>query len=1091
MERLKEQPQQTQAIRTIDCNVAVSAGAGSGKTRVLVERFVYILQQGQGAVQAPDILAITFTRKAAGEMKERVRRLLAERAAADSSGFWQEQLQAFERVQISTIHGLCSRILRENPVEAQLDPGFTLAEDFEGSEFMEQCLQKYLRISLRQQNPAVCALAEAYGVSGLQRQLASLLPKLEDIAAWGDLSAPYQKSGAVYRDKQEELCAVVQDLVQRRAELAGKSKASVPLEALAEQLPDVLQAVRREDYAPLDAIMQEIKAVGKIKDSVKSIRSLRSTLELLAVDREAAPWLPLWQTALQELNAYIRQQKQEQELLTFDDLELLTVQLLQNSQQVRQKYQKRFRYIMVDEFQDTNERQKQLIYLLCGDSSERLQGSKLFIVGDPKQSIYRFRGADVSVFAQVRRDIKAGGGQLLTLNKNFRSADMILTTVNAAFKPLLGEDSSRDVYFEALDFDKTGTMQPELLLVPYDKQCGRSKYEIEAAALAQRLRSVHDGGVPYGAMAVLLRSMTHCGELTEALQRCGVPYEVIDGKGFYERQEVLDLLHLLTALHNRYRSLELAGVLRSPYFGLDDETLTKLFLSNRGCLWDAMQQTDAAELPAEQGALLRRAAAVLDELRRCAALAALPELWQRLWLALNVEGVLSLQEHGANKLANAEKLRRLSLEYSARQGGTLGGWLDYVQRLRLAEGKETAANLNSADAVRIMTIHKSKGLEFNTVFLPYLDSRGQNDTAEIKFLPDVGLGIKALLQDGTLAASGVLQRARLLDKELELEERKRQLYVAMTRAEERLIMSGIASEKSKGDKPLAEASWLQQLKQLLEDGPEASVHAFAVDEQYAQAAALCEPEPVTEELLSAIAPLPSYAASGRRQFSPSALQTYLHCPRMYYYQQVLRLPSLEQAGGGTQLPAYVTGLIVHRALERYQGNEQAALAAAVKEYAPGSSAPEAAAMLHGYLGSELYRNLPKLRQRELAFSYPAGDGLVISGIIDFVGETDAGLVLVDYKTGRPPEGGAMPLGYAYQLALYKAAAEHIFRRPAVQVQLHYLQDLSVRSLPPEQNLLADALALCREISAKGQEEDFACRLAACGHCQYNYLCKQK
>lgn len=1089
MERLKEQPQQTQAIRAIGCNVAVSAGAGSGKTRVLVERFVYILQQGQGATRASDILAITFTRKAAAEMKERVRKLLAERADGDASGFWREQLEDLERAQISTIHGLCSRILRDNPVEAQLDPDFTLAEEFEGEEFAAQCLQSYLRLGLRRQNPAVCALVELYGMNSLQAQLKELLPKLEDIAVWGDLTAPYQNSGALYEAKREELCGALQDLGLRIAELAGKAAAA--LETLAERLPEVLQDVRRDDYVSLDYAMQGVTARGKLKDGVKAVRALREELDSLAADKASASWLPLWQEVLKDLAVYIRKQKEERDLLTFDDLELLTVRLLENNPQVRCKYQERFRYIMVDEFQDTNERQKRLIYFLCGDSGEQLQGDKLFIVGDPKQSIYRFRGADVGVFAKARRDIAKQGGQLLTLNKNFRSADKILTTVNTVFKTLLGEDTVRDVYFEALDFDKSGTARPELLLLPYDKECGRSSFEVEAEALAQKVRSVRDEGVPYCEMAVLLRSVTHCGELAEALQRYGVPYEVIDGKGFYEQQEVLDLLHLLTALQNRRRSLELAGVLRSPYFGLDDETLTKLFLSGGECLWDALQRADADEFPEEQGALLRRAASILAELRSCAALCALPELWQRLWQTLAVDGVLSLQEHGANKLANAKKLRQLAQEYCAQENGTLGSWLDYVRRIREAAARETTANLNSTDAVRIMTLHKSKGLEFNTVFLPFLGNTFKSDASIIKFLPDVGLGIMAPLANGQLVMSGVLQRAKALDKELELEERKRQLYVAMTRAEERLIMCGIAGGKEKSDKPLAEQNWLQQLKQLLEEEPEAVVQDFAREAQYAQAAAVCEPAPVTEELLAAIAPLPSYAASGRRQFSPSALQTYLHCPRMYYYQQVLRLPGLEESGDGARLPAYVTGLIVHRALEIYNGDERAALAAAVKQYALGCAAPEAAALLHGYLGSDLYRNLPRQRQRELAFSYPAGDGLVISGIIDFVGETDEGLVLVDYKTGKPPALGEIPLGYAYQLALYRAAAEKNLRLPVAQAQLHYLQDLSVRSLPPERDYLADALALCREISAKGQEADFTCRLAACGHCQYNYLCKQK
>ncbi|MDO4922099.1 MAG: UvrD-helicase domain-containing protein [Phascolarctobacterium sp.] len=1089
MEKLKEQPQQTQAIRAIGCNVAVSAGAGSGKTRVLVERFVHILQQGQGATWASDILAITFTRKAAAEMKERVRKLLAERADGDASGFWREQLEDLERAQISTIHGLCSRILRENPVEAQLDPGFTLAEEFEGEEFMARCLQKYLRMSLRRQDQAVCALVELYGVNALRGQLTELLPELENIVSWGDLAAPYQNSFALYDAKREELCAVLQDLELRIAELAGKATAA--LAALAEQLPEAMQAVSRDDYVPLDNAMQGVTARGKLKDSVKAVRNLRAELDALAADKAAAALLPLWQEVLQDLAAYIRGQKQERDLLTFDDLELLTLRLLENNPQVRRKYQERFHYIMVDEFQDTNERQKRLIYFLCGDSGEQLQGDKLFIVGDPKQSIYRFRGADVSVFAKVRRDIAAQGGQLLTLSKNFRSADKILTTVNVVFKTLLGEDTGRDVYFEALDFDKSGTTRPELLLLPYDKECGRSSFEVEAEALAHKVRSVHDEGVPYGEMAVLLRSVTHCGELAEALQRCGVPYEIIDGKDFYERQEVLDLLHLLTALQNRRRSLELAGVLRSPYFGLDDETLTKLFLSDAECLWDALQQADADEFPQEQGALLRRAASILAELRSCAALCALPELWQRLWQTLAVDGVLSLQEHGANKLANAKKLRQLAQEYCAQQNGTLGGWLDYVRRLREAAARETTANLNSVDAVRIMTIHKSKGLEFNTVFLPFLGNAVRSDASIIKFLPDVGLGITAPLANGQLIMSGVLQRVKALDKELELEERKRQLYVAMTRAEGRLIMCGVTSGKEKNDKPLAEQNWLQQLKRLLEDGTEAAVQVFASEAQYAGAAAVCEPETVTEELLAAIAPLPVYAESGRRQFSPSALQTYLQCPRMYYYQQVLRLPGLEETGDGARLPAYVTGLIVHRALEIYNGDEQEALAAGVKQYAPGCAAPEAAAMLRNYLSSELYRSLPAKQRRELSFVYPAGAGLSVVGVIDLVGETEAGLLLVDYKTGRPPAPGQIPLGYAYQLALYRAAAEKILRRSVAQARLHYLQDLSARDLPNDRDYLADALSLCREISAKGREEDFTCRLESCGHCQYNYLCKQK
>ena len=186
-------PEQQAAKEAIACNVSVSAGAGSGKTRVLVERFLYILERAQvennnqQELDAGNILAITFTRKAAGEMKERVRKGIEARLDDDDRGFWRKQLEALNKAQISTIHGLCSRILRENPVEAQLDPAFQVAEEFASAEFLEDCLDKFLRRELREQNASIERLIAVYGVNGLQRLVISILPFLGDIAAEDNL----------------------------------------------------------------------------------------------------------------------------------------------------------------------------------------------------------------------------------------------------------------------------------------------------------------------------------------------------------------------------------------------------------------------------------------------------------------------------------------------------------------------------------------------------------------------------------------------------------------------------------------------------------------------------------------------------------------------------------------------------------------------------------------------------------------------------------------------------------------------------------------------------------------------------------------
>lgn len=1154
MSDFKPNNEQMAAILAIDSNVSVSAGAGSGKTKVLVERFLYILErsmpkkdsQGELKLDAGNILAITFTRKAAGEMKERVRKSIEARLDNDATGFWHKQLEALNRAQISTIHGLCSRILRENPVEMRLDPAFVVAEEFASEEFLEECLGQYLRRELHEGNKALGKLIEIYGTTGLMRLIKDILPSLGNIFAERDLSKPYQDNVNSLPKIKDELCILVRDMVLNRKDLASKTtKAGKALEQMAKVIEDICAGIKQEpaDFSLLQQSIGDMQARGGVKDYINAIREKQGQIENVAVDQAALELLPCWQELLSGLGSYVREQKRQLDLLNYDDLENYTVELLQGNAAVRHKYQERYRYIMVDEFQDTNDRQRQLIYLLCGDDAEKLQGQKLFVVGDPKQSIYRFRGADVSVFARVRREIEASGGQNLLLKTNYRTVDKILLAVNSAFRLLMGVDTSKDVYFEQLANYKTGVEAPQLLLVEYKKECGKSKFQVEAEAVAMAIEGYHEGRdyegnqllapkVPYGKMAILLRAMTHSEDLAVALQERGIPYEIVDGKGFYECQEVLDMLHLLTALSNRYNSLELAGVLRSPYFGLDDETLTKLFLQKAACLWDAVQGAELEAFPEEQRELVIRAAKLLQELYQQASVMALPELWQCIWQKLAVDAVLSVQEHGANKLANVKKLRQLALEYSMQRNATLTDWLDYVKRLRAAEARETTANLDAADAVQIMTIHKSKGLEFGTVFLPYLNSNTQPDTTEIKYLRGVGLGIKAPDKKGVLQNTSVLQKVKEEDKRLDLEERKRQLYVAMTRAENRLIMTGI--DEGKKDKTLDESSWLKQLLQIYSNDNVVEIKPLIVQEKDDKEQELMPTPAVSAEQLEQIAPLPASYENGRLSFSPSSLQTYLHCPRQYFYQYVMGLPPVDLP---VNIPitgsfsAKDLGSIVHRALELYKGDLDAALAQAIKENAPLYQGDEARAMLAGYLVSDLYKRIPKTQLREQAFTLYAENDIVISGIIDCLDfNPDGSMLLVDYKTGKPPAADAVPEGYAYQLAIYEKVVRERWGRakegepaPKISSELHFLRNNSVWCLPTAQEQSIDyyaaALKLCTEISKKSAEKDFPCRVlqatqaeqnhtsslnnvteyqeniaqgvAFCSFCPYNYVCNRK
>lgn len=1120
-------PEQALAINTIKSNVSLLAGAGSGKTYVLMKRFVQILRADL-SVNPTNIVAITFTRKAADEIKGRVRQAVSEcveQAQTDLERLrWQEHLQKVESAPISTIHSLCSRILRDNPVETQLDPEFTILEDFEAQDFFKETLQQYLRKNIKE-NAALRRLVQTYGVNSFVNQVTALGDKLSELVREDNLAEPYLKAKEELPALQQKLVAAVREVIEAREALGAKTKGRQTLTEAAGLLDEMQKQLLapEPDCSLLDA-SGVVKVSGKaLAAELTNLKNLRQELNNVLLNAKGCDLVQDWLAVLQEFYACLSARKQENNVLFNDDLDLLAIEHLQKNEALRQKYQERYKYIMVDEFQDTNERQRQLIYLLCGN---KLDGkNNLFIVGDVKQSIYRFRHADVSVFNRVKEDIAQNAGKNLGMKTNFRSTQSIVESCNTAFCQLM-DLPKEEICLEHHEGANTDGAKVCLLQVPYkskddDLGAKEDKWQKEAEAIAaylqQELPKVEPQLRPGASKAILLRAMTHCEILRQTLQGYGINCVVVKGKGFYEQQEVLDILNLLAALHNRYASLELAGALRSNYFGLDDATLTQLFwqTENDKPLWDVLQAVGSGELQLnlqpEQQALAMQAAERLRSLRQAAALMALPELFAQLWDELKPEFVLSQQENGPSKLANVKKLRRLAQQYCQTKQASLAEWLQNVKDLRASSSKEPAATVQADDALQIMTIHNSKGLEFDLVILPQLDKSVHGDTASIKYLPgkegEQGLlGIKVPDKEMQLQNSGVYEQAKARDSELEEAESRRLLYVAMTRAQKQLLMVGTVAEEKLPEAGIALPSakgWWQQLQAVYEadwEKQESScpwVRLLCAADLSPAVAQQGEQQQLALEPL-ALAPLPAYAACGRTCFTASALQTYLHCKRQYYYQQVLAVPELEQTVAGEQaheLPASVTGSIVHKALELYNGyNAEAVFAIALDEFAPGAAATQAKSMFDAYISSDLYKALPKKQKRELEFVQPLQQELAAEGVIDLLAfDEDDKMIIVDYKTGTPPEPDEVKLGYAYQLALYKDAAEKLYPgKKVVRAELHFLQNMSVWQLPLDKSYLQEAVELCEEISGKGEEDDFACICnESCAYCHYAYLCPQK
>ncbi len=1153
MTAFKPTEAQAEAINAIDVNVAVSAGAGSGKTRVLVERYLNILYQsilkqqqklraggdaGAG-IGVKNILAVTFTRKAAAEMRERIRLAimqllefseqmeLAAKAGATLSAvnyempwerkvreeaeegmpeylrsinFWEKYLHDMDKAQIATIDSLCSGILKEHPLEACIDPHFTVAEGLEEEEFIRGVIKVFLRSRLENNNAAAKKMAEIYGISALKTYLRQLSGAAEDIVAYcaqKDFAANYLRvdTGEAVRD--------LYDYVEQLAALENCGSNQSGINSLRENLGAVKAGLlgERIDWQPYKKYVKKIKNMGNaVKGILKNINCLEEKILQADTDGEAIKLLSAWQEFLTDFASYLKEERRRREFFGFADVEQMALQLLSDNSKVRHKLQLRYAYIMVDEFQDTNDLQRKLVYLLCGDDEDVLHNKKLFIVGDPKQSIYKFRGADVSVFARVCRDVAASeNGMLISLRDNYRSTRAVLASCRDAFTPLMGTDRSKDVFFEDLYANGKDGVKPRLLQVAYTEEQKSYSLDFEAACVASEIYSLHEQGTQYGDMAVLLAKMTNCENFASALRQWNIPYNVIDGRGFYERQEITDLLNLFKALDNKHCNMELAGVLRSPYFGLDDETITALFFfaeKYQSTLMDTVREKhDTVQVKEQQRPLLARAAAILAELYSCAALYSLPELWLKMMRVLRVEVVMFRQSDGRSKFANVKKLHRDMLKLCSEKKLTLSGWLDYIHRQKEAGEQVNAANDDSSDAVQIMTIHKSKGLEFNTVIIPQTASGVRGNYASVFFTKENGLGISALVS-GELKKSSVLLRQLERDKELEEAERLRLLYVAMTRAEENLIIIGSKNISSKRESQAK--NWLVTLSAIFGDnasGMEVKLWRYEdikkVNDAGDYGAGFVAK--FSEEMAL---PLEQYHGSGRIYYSATSLQEYLYCQRRYYYSFVENLPPVEVRGDGNGIDRLTTGLILHKALEFYEGDAEAAFAkatAAVDDNKHDRAAyEELRRLLKNYIDSGLLPTAEERCLREWKFTLPLADDIIFLGVADCICiKSDGTVKIIDYKTGRPFKDEDTALGYRYQLTLYKLAVERILRLTVDSSELHFLRDLSVWKLPDTSDYVPQILSLVEEMEAKTEEKAFACNTEHCLHCPYEYLCDKQ
>ena len=787
-------------------SVAVVAGAGTGKTKMLAHRYLHHLEEGLSPLE---VVAVTFTEKAAAELRSRIRALVRAQRPHD-----RRSLVELEAAQISTIHALAARVCRDHPEEAQVAPDFTVLDDVEGVMWRAERLEEAIA-SL----PA--EVVDAVPVGLLRTVLERLLddpldaaPALERgpddwrallererEAAWERIAADprwreWRATLTTYRgadgDKAEDA---------RRSALAALDAllARDPAAALAAADRVDLRGVK-EGAWPGGGMRAAKEAAKAVRDAVReACGSAPLALEWGEADELFARLLPHLRTAYEHASSHLERARRADRVLGFADMELHALRALEH-EHVRAHYRERWKALLVDEFQDTNPVQARLLGRL-------IEGARVTVVGDEKQSIYGFRGADVAVFRRFRDRIVAGGGEEVVLTRTFRAHAGLAGEQEPVLAALLGDLHQPLSAAREAPVGGGGYLQFHACV---GKGGVRPRRLNEARLVAGLIRRLVEERTPvtdpdtgearplrYGDVAVLARGSAPFETFAAVLPALGVPAVEVSGGDLLSSREAKDGEALLRFLADSADGVALAAVLRSPFFAVDDGELLALAraVPDESTWWSHIESSTG---------LSPRLAAARELLAR-----ALERRWdllpsrllQELDEATGYSAVVANLPGGRRRLADW----RAFLAVVRRLEGWHRDAFAVARRLRRLRGAGVELErptLQAGDAVALTTIHGSKGLEWPVVVVADLSYQGARDETTFALDPELGFGVRLSGEDGERLDPVILSLLRDKRARAAEDEARRLLYVALTRARDRLYLT--ASERGRGHLALLE-----------------------------------------------------------------------------------------------------------------------------------------------------------------------------------------------------------------------------------------------------------------------------------------------
>ncbi len=1078
------------AETSFDRNVVVVAGAGTGKTTLLVNRLVHLLMKEPGPVPITQVVALTFTNKAANEMKVRLRERLAVLTCPEGDSIRpgdggvvscaglraryglsvdeiaaraQEALNDVEKAQIGTLHSFAAHLLRLHPLESAVDPDF---KEDDGLRFEEQftaawdcwlneelsrtgqfhdlwrsVLSSTTLEAVRTLGRSLCS--ELVDLSALQRQLASAAVT-PAVSQWiqhmggraNQLMEVYERPK---RRKVEHMLAATASLMRLVAEkgLPGrKDLTAAEQEWINKDLGSAVDGWGKGDFKEAAALIQTARQLLSVDHAV-----LNDLLILL---------VPLAQN--------IRETFARQGWLSFDGLLARARRLLFEHPSVRERIKRDYRAVLVDEFQDTDPVQYEIILAVSERQGSqapnwyemRLEPGKLFIVGDPKQSIYAFRRADIEAFDRVTEHIIADGGMAQTLTTNFRSDAAVLEPVNEVFdrlferKPLVQPGNVR---LDVRPHRRPASIEPGVHLsvtrpdgeVEAFDAAGATRAESEVLARWLTDEVLNRPSMKPGHVALLFRKLTQAEAYLDALRRHDIPYVIEGEKHFYRRQEVIDLINLLRVLDHPHDEIALAGFLRSPLGGLTDRELYELKQAGH---FNYLRASHLERWPHDCAAAVRRLYEHLAWLRRSIAVLPLAEAIDLMFNRLPILDVAAASLHGEQAVANLLKVKQTAASLADRPHMTLSGFVELMVARLEEQPDESESPLaeESLEAVHVLTIHKAKGLEFPVVVLPGLHQGSGRDRGAPQVSYDWSTGTYGLSLDRHWSLGALLVQHKL--RQREEAERRRLLYVGMTRAKELLLLSGGITSRSVGETVF---DLLQNIGngEIGAASTEAlTVGACAIPHRVINAPERKRPRRRMDRVAGA--GLIDAKEIAERWEIRTARWTETRNTPPHVTPTALGKRTESVVRGMTPVRQTVeigrlAGVVAHRVLERWDFSQDPSglivqLDVAVQTILgpDDQSHAEAVAesvneLLAAFSQSEAYARLRscQILGREVPFIMPWENSQIMEGVIDLMYRLDGELWLADYKTDSvlADQAAARAEQYRTQSEIYKTAVK--------------------------------------------------------------------